>query len=115
MLQIIFIVYASYKLFSYIWSLVSGSAYNGAHDKLEASAMIVGTTIGFVSVTALSIIAAVYPTTSFAFVLAIVLAAIHGVSALLFCSMRTFLACNYKYCVNDIVHCFTCNRCINGR
>lgn len=90
MLQIIFIVYASYKLLSYIWSLVSGSAYKCAHDKLEASAMIVGTTIGFVSVTALSIIAAVYPTTSFAFVLAIVLTAIHGVGALILVACEHF-------------------------
>ncbi len=42
MLQIIFIVFASFKFISYILGLVSGSVYKGAPDTLHASAMIVG-------------------------------------------------------------------------
>ena len=54
MLQIIFIVFASFKFISYMWGLVSGSTYKDAPDALHASAMIVGSTIGFSTITALS-------------------------------------------------------------
>ena len=90
MLQIIFIVFASFKFISYIWGLVSGSVYKGAPDTLHASAMIVGSTIGFSIITALSIIAAVYPASTFAFVLAIVLASCQGLGALILLVFRRF-------------------------
>lgn len=83
MLQIIFIVFASFKFLFYIWDLVSGSTYECAPDASHAFAMIVGSTIGFISITVLSIIAAVYPASTFAFVLAIALASCQGLGALL--------------------------------
>lgn len=90
MLQIIFIVFISFKFLSYIWGLVSGSAYKGATDTMHACAMIVGSTIGFSVITALSIIAAVYPASTFAFVLAIVLASCQGLGALLLLAFKRF-------------------------
>lgn len=42
MLQIIFIIFISFKFLSYMWGLVSGSTYKNAHDTMHASAMIVG-------------------------------------------------------------------------
>ena len=91
MLQIIFIVFASFKFISYILGLVSGSVYKGAPDTLHASAMIVGSTIGFGIIAVLSIIAAVYPASTFAFVLAIVLASCQGLGALLLLAFKRFL------------------------
>ena len=90
MLQIIFIIFASYKLISYIWGLVSGSTYKDASDMLHASAMIIGSTIGFSAITTLSIIAAVYPASTFAFVLAIVLASCLGLGALILLAFMRF-------------------------
>lgn len=90
MLQILFIVFASFKFFSYIWGLVSGSAYKGAPDTLHACAMIVGSTIGFGVITTLTIIAAVYPASTFAFVLAIVMASCQGLGALILLAIKRF-------------------------
>lgn len=90
MLQIIFIVFAYFKFISYIWGLVNGSVYKGAPDTLHASAMIVGSTIGFSIIAALLIIAAVYPASTFAFVLAIVLASCQGLGALLLLAFKRF-------------------------
>lgn len=90
MLQIIFIVFASFKFISYMWGLVSGSTYKDAPDALHASAMIIGSTIGFSAITALSIIAAVYPASTFAFVLAIVFASCQGLGALLLLAFKRF-------------------------
>ena len=90
MLQIIFIVFASYKFISYIWGLVSGSVYNDEPDTLHASAMIVSSTICFGIISALSIIAAVYPASTFAFVLAIVLASFQGLCALIWLAFIRF-------------------------
>lgn len=90
MLQIIFIVFASFKFISYMWGLVSGSTYKDAPDALHASAMIICSTIGFSAITALSIIAAVYPASTFAFVLAIVLASCQGLGALLLLAFKRF-------------------------
>lgn len=73
-----------------MWGLVSGSTYKNAPDTMHASAMIVGSTIGFNIITALSIIAAVYPASTFAFVLAIVLASCQGLGALLSLAFRRF-------------------------
>ena len=90
MLQIIFIVFISFKFLSYMWGLASGSTYKGAPDTLHASAMIVGSTIGFGIITALSIIAAVYPASTFAFVLAIVLASCQGLGAMMLLAFKRF-------------------------
>lgn len=90
MLQIIFIVFASFKFISYMCGLVSGSTYKDAPDALHASAMIIGSTIGFSAITALSIIAAVYPASTFAFVLAIILASCQGLGALLLLAFKRF-------------------------
>lgn len=70
--------------------LVSGSTYKDAPDALHASAMIIGSTIGFSAITALSIIAAVYPASTFAFVLAIILASCQGLGALLLLAFTRF-------------------------
>ena len=91
MLQIIFIVFASFKFISYMCGLVSGSTYKNAPDTMHAYAMIVGSTIGFNIITALSIIAAVYPASTFAFVFAIVLASCQGLGALLLLAFKRFL------------------------
>ena len=90
MLQILFIVFASFKFLSYLWGLLSGSVYKGAPDTLHASAMIVGSTIGFIIITALTIIGAVYPTSTFAFVLAIVFASCQGLGALILLAFKRF-------------------------
>lgn len=90
MLQILFIVFISFKFLSYMWGLVSGSTYKDATDTMHACAMIVGATMGFGIVTALSIIAAVYPTSMFAFVLAIVFASCQGLGALLLLAFKRF-------------------------
>ncbi len=90
MLQIIFIVFASFEFISYMCGLVSGSTYKDAPDALHASAMIVVSTIGFSAIIALLIIAAVYPTSTLAFVLAIVLASCKGLGALLLLAFRRF-------------------------
>lgn len=90
MLQIIFIVFASFKLLSYIWDLVSGSTYKGANDASSAASMIVGSTIGFCACAVPSIIAAIYPTSTFAFVFAIVLASCQGLGAVLLLAVKRF-------------------------
>lgn len=90
MLQILFIVFASFKFLSYLWGLTSGSTYKSAPDTLHASALIVSSTIGFINITVLSIIAAVYPASTFAFVFAIVLASCQGFGALLLLAFRRF-------------------------
>lgn len=90
MLQIIFIVFISFKFLSYIWGLTSGSVCKGATDTVHACAMIIGSTLGFGIITALSIIAAVYPASTFAFVLAIVLASCQGLGALLLLAFKRF-------------------------
>lgn len=90
MLQIIFIIFISFKFLSYIWGLVSGSAYKGATDTIHACAMIVGSTMGFGIITALSIISAVYPASTLAFVFAIVLASCQGLGALLLLAFKRF-------------------------
>lgn len=90
MLQIIFIVFVSFKFLSYIWGLTSGSVCKGATDTVHACAMIIGSTLGFGIITALSIIAAVYPASTFAFVLAIVLASCQGLGAMLLLAFKRF-------------------------
>lgn len=90
MLQIIFIIFASCKFLGYLWGLISGSTYKSAPDALHASAMIVGSTIGSAAMITLSIIAAIYPTSSFAFVLGIVFAALQGIGGLLLLGLGRF-------------------------
>ena len=90
MLQIVFIIFASYKFLSYLWGLISGETYKYAKDALNASAMVVGSTLGSGAIMALSIIAAIYPTSSFAFVLGIVFAALQGVGGLLLLGLGRF-------------------------
>ena len=90
MLKIIFIIFASFKFLGYLWGLISGETYKNARDALNASAMIVGSTLGCGIIITLSIIAAIYPTSSFAFVLGIVYAALQGVGGLLLLALGRF-------------------------
>ena len=90
MLQIIFIIFASFKFLGYLWGLISGEIYKNARDALNASAMIVGSTLGCGIIITLSIIAAIYPASSFAFVLGIVYAALQGIGGLLLLALGRF-------------------------
>ena len=90
MLQIVFIIFASCKFLGYLWGLISGSTYKTAKDELNALAMIVGSTIGCGALMTLSIIAAIYPTSTFAFVLGIVLASLQGIGGLLLLVLGRF-------------------------
>ena len=90
MLQVIFIIFASFKFLGYLWGLISGETYKNARDALNASAMIVGSTLGCGIIITLSIIAAIYPASSFAFVLGIVYAALQGVGGLLLLGLGRF-------------------------
>ena len=90
MLQIIFIIFASCKFLGYLWGLISGETYKSAPDALHASAMIVGSTIGSAAMITMSIIAAIYPASAFAFVLGIVFAALQGIGGLLLLALGRF-------------------------